>query len=103
MIKNKCNIVTFGLHETRIIDYYVVYCIKIFVMDLEDSLRILQQGHSKLSAQVGFISKLLMIDCYGIAKSNIYTNFIIELWTTLLSMILDKYAPIRSIFGSQRI
>ena len=66
-----------------------------FVVLLEDSIKIFQQGNSKNFNSAVFVNDLLSIDWNGIVNNNDDVNLIVEQWTSSFSLILDKHAPLR--------
>ena len=92
---NKSNVVTSGLHEASIKDHYMVYCVR----KLRGASR---RQHKNISTRqlknfnsADFINDLLSIDWNGIVNNNDDVNLIVEQWTSSISLILEKHAPLR--------
>ena len=93
---NKSNIVTSGVQETSISDNYLVYCVRKFRGASKRQHRNIITRQLKHFDQTEFINDLLFVDWKGIVSNGDDINLIVEQWTKMFSLILDKHAPVRN-------
>ena len=93
---NKSNIVTSGVHETSIKDHYMVYCVRKFRGASKKQHKNITTRQLKNFDQADFINDLLQVDWKGIVSNGDDINLIVEQWTTMFSLILEKHAPLRN-------
>ena len=92
----KSNIVTSGVHETSISDHYMVYCVRKFRWASKRQHKNITTRQLKHFDQTEFINDLLLVDWKGIVSNGDDINLIVEQWTKMFSLILDKHAPVRN-------
>ena len=93
---NKSNIVTSGVHETSISDHYMVYCVRKFRGAFKRKHKIITTRQLKHFDQAEFINDLTLVDWQGIVSNGDDINLIVEQWTNMFSLILEKHAPVRN-------
>ena len=100
---NKSNIVTSGVHETSISDHYMVYSVRKFRGASKRQHKNITTRQLKHFDQTEFINHLLLVDWKGIVSNGDDINLIVEQWTKMFSLILEKHAPVRNRRVSEKI
>ena len=96
---NKSNIVTSGVHETSISDHYMVYCVRKFRGAFKRKHKIITTRQLKHFDQAEFINDLSLVDWQSIVSNGDDIDLIVEQWTNMISLILEKHAPV----GNRRV
>ena len=93
---NKSNIVISGVHSLGLSDHYLVNCIRKFRGSSK-------KQHKNISTRIltnfnktEFLNDLLSVDWKGIVSNTDDINTIVEQWSRLFSLILEKHTPIRN-------
>ena len=93
---SKSNIVTSGVYETSISDHYLVYCVRKFHGASRKQHKYVTARQLKHFDQAEFINDLLQVDWKGITLNGDDSNIIVEQWTKMFSLILEKHTPVRN-------
>ena len=93
---SKSNIVTSGVYETSISDHYLVYCVRKFRGACKKQHKYITTRQLKHFDEAEFIKDLLLVDWKAIALNGDDINIIVEQWTNMFSLILEKHAPVRN-------
>ena len=99
---NKSNIVVFGVHQTGISDHYLVYSVKKFRGGVKKQHKNISTRQMKNFSKSDFLDDLQKIDWKGIVTQTDDVNIIVEQWTKMFSLILEKHAPLRNRRVSER-
>ena len=99
---NKSNIVVFGVHQTGISDHYLVYSVKKFRGGVKKQHKNISTRQMKNFSKSDFLDDLQKIDWKGIVTQTDDVNIIVEQWTKIFSLILEKHAPLRNRRVSER-
>ena len=92
---NKAFIVESGVYETTISDHYLVYCVKRFRDTAKKQHKNISTRQMKNFNEENILSDLQRIDWKSIVSITDDINFIVEKWTNMFSLILEKHAPLR--------
>ena len=90
---NKSNIVMSGVHETSIIDHYMVYCVRKFRGASRRQHKNISTRQLENFNPADFINDLLSIDWKCIVNNNDDVNLVIEQWTSSFLLILETHEP----------
>ena len=93
---SKSNIVTSGVYETSISDHYLVYCVRKFRGACKKQHKYITTRQLKHSDEAESINDLLLVDWKAIALNGNDISIIVEQWTNMFSLILEKHAPVRN-------
>ena len=93
---NKSNIVISGVHPLGLSDHYLVYCIRKFRGSVKKQHKNISTRSLKNFNKTEFLNDLLSVDWKGIVSNTDDINKIVEQWSHLFSLILEKHAPMRN-------
>ena len=93
---SKSSIVTSGVYETSISNHYLVYCERKFHGASRKQYKYVTTRQLKHFDQAEFINDFLQVDWKGITLNGDDINIIVEQWTKMFSLILEKHAPVRN-------
>ena len=93
---NKSNIVTSGVHETCMSDHYLVYCVRKYRGAFKKQHKNISTRQMKNFDQTEFVNDLLGVDWSGIVRNTDDINVVVNSWTGMFSLILEKHAPTRN-------
>ena len=96
------NIVKSGVHEVFMSDHYMVYCIRKFNGAVEKDHKVIKTRKMK-----NFNEDAFLADVSGICWELLLTetddiNTLVNNWSNLFSMIIDKHAPITEMRVSEK-
>ncbi len=92
---NKSNIVTSGVHKTSLSDHYLIYCVRKFRGASKKQHKHISTRQMKNFDQNKFVNDLLEVDWKGIVQNTDDIDVVVNNWTSIFSLILEKHAPIR--------
>ena len=92
---DKAFIVESGVYETTISDHYLVYCVKRFRDTAKKQHKNVSTRQMKNFNEENFLNDLQQIDWKSIVSNTDDINLIVEQWTNMFSLILEKHAPLR--------
>ena len=92
---NKSNIVTYGVHKTSLSDHYLVYCVRKFRGACKKQHKHISTPQMKNFDQASFVDDLLEVDWKGFVENSDDIDVVINNWTSIFSLILEKHAPMR--------
>ena len=93
---NKSNTVVSGVHQTSISDHCLVYSVRKFRGGVKKQNKNINTRQMKNFGKSEFHDDLQKIDQKGIVSYIDDVNIIVEQWTSMFSLVLEKHAPIRS-------
>ena len=93
--KNESNIVNSGVHETSLNDHYLIYCVRKSRGASKKQHKHISTGQMKNFDQTRFVNDLQEVDWKGIVQNTDDKDVVINNWTSIFSLILEKHAPIR--------
>ena len=99
---NKSNIVVSGVHHIGMNDHYLVYGVRKFRGSLKKQHKSISTRNMKKFDKTEFLNDLLSIDWKGIVSDTDDINVIVEHWSNIFSLILEKHAPMRNKRVSER-
>ena len=99
---NKSNIVVSGVHQTSISDHYLVYSVRKFRGGVKKQHKNISSRQMKNFSESQFLDDLQKVDWKGIVSHTVDVNIIVEQWTTMFSLVLEKHAPLRNRRVSER-
>ena len=96
------NIVEAGVHKVTLSDHYMVYCIRKFNGAVE-------KGHKMINTRKmkNFDKEAFLADVSGICWEQMFSetddiNALVNYWSSLFSLIIDKHAPITEMRVSEK-
>ena len=92
---NASNIVNSGVHKTSLSDHYLIYCVRKFRGASKKQHKLISTRQMKNFDQTRFVNDLLEVDWEGIVQNTDDIDVVINNWTSIFSLILEKHAPIR--------
>ena len=92
---NESNIVTSGVHKTSLSDHYLIYCVRKFRGASKKQHKYISTRQMKNFDQTKFVNDLLEVDWNGIVQNTDDIDVVINNWTSIFSLILERHAPIR--------
>ena len=92
---NKSNIVTYGVHKTSLSDHYLIYCVRKFWGACKKQHKHISTRQMKNFDQASFVDDLLEVDWKGFVENSDDIDVVINNWTSIFSLILEKHAPMR--------
>ena len=95
-------IVETGVHKVSFSDHYMVYCIRKFNGAVEKGHKMIKTGKEK-----NFEKQVFMADVSGMCWEQMFSetddiNALINYWSSLLSMLIDKSAPMTKMRVSEK-
>ena len=96
------NSIESGVYEVGMSDHYMVYCIRKFNGAVERDHKIIKTRKMKNFNQDAFLSDVSNICWEHIASKTDDVNYSVCEWTNLLSLTIEKHAPLRLIRVSEK-
>ena len=93
---SKTNIVSSGIHKSSFSDHYLVFCVRKFRGACKKQHKHISTRQMKNFDQTEFVKDLLGVDWKGIVRNTDDINVIVNTWTNIFSLILEKHAPTRN-------
>ena len=93
---NKSSLVISGVHPLGLSDHYLVYCIRKFRGSSKKQHKNISTRSLQNFNKAEFLNDFLSVDWKGIVSNTDDINTIVEQWSRLFSLILEKHAPIRN-------
>ena len=93
---NKSNIVSSGIHKSCFSDHYLVFCVRKFRGACKKQHKNISTRQMKNFDQNEFVNDLLGVDWRGIVRNTEDINVVVNNWTKIFSLILEKHAPRRN-------
>ena len=96
------NIVEAGVHKVTLSDHYMVYCIRKFNGAVEKGHKMIKTRKMK-----NFDKEAFLADVSGICWEQMFSetddiNALVNYWSSLFSLIIDKHAPITEMRVSEK-
>ena len=96
------NIVEAGVHKVTMSDHYMVYCIRKFNGAVEKGHKMIKTRKMK-----NFDKEAFLADVSGICWEQMFSetddiNALVNYWSSLFSLIIDKHAPITEMRVSEK-
>ena len=96
------NIVSSGVLEISLSDHYLVYCVRKFRGALKTKHKVVTTRQMKKFNESAFLQDLALIDWSLILQNGTDLNEQVRNWCEMLSMIIEKYAPLRKRRAAER-
>ena len=96
------NIMESGVYEVSMSDHYMVYCIRKFNGAVERDHKIIKTRKMKNFDQDAFLCDVSNICWEHIVTKTDNVNYSVHEWTNLLSIIIEKHAPLSRIRVSEK-
>ena len=93
---NKSNIVSSGIRKSCFSDHYLVFCVRKFRGACKKQHKNISTRQMKNFDQNEFVNDLLGVDWRGIVRNTEDINVVVNNWTKIFSLILEKHAPRRN-------
>ena len=90
---NKSNIVDSDVKEISLSDHFLVYCIRKFRGASKKQHKIISTRQMKSFSEEDFLKDLSNVDWKKIVTSTDDVSLIVQQWSNMFSIILEKYAP----------
>ena len=97
------NIPESGVLRVAISDHYAVYCIRKYMGTFKRHQKIITTRKMKNFDQNNFLFDLSQVDWDMLVESSADVNEAVEKWSSLLSLIIEKHAPMRTIKVSYKL
>ena len=88
------NIIKSGVYEVSLSDHYMVYCIHKFNGALEKGHKIIKTRKMKNFNEQAFLSDVSGIYWEQMLTETDDINLLVDHWSSLFSLIIDKHAPL---------
>ena len=89
---NKSNIVSSGIHKSCFSDHYLVFSVRKFRGACKKQHKNISTRQMKNFDQIEFVNDLLGVDWRGIVRNTEDINVVVNNWTKIFSLILEKHA-----------
>ena len=93
---NKSNIVVSDVKEISLSDHFLVYCVRKFRGASKKQHKIISTRQMKNFSEEDFLKDLSKVDWKKIVTSTDDISLIVEKWSNMFSIILEKHAPTRN-------
>ncbi len=93
---NQSNIVLSDVREVSLSDHYMVYCVRKFRGASKKQHKFIFTRQMKNFREENFLNDLKSVDWKGFVTKTDDINQIVEEWSNMFSMILEKHAPMRN-------
>eukprot|EP00794_Sanderia_malayensis_P015140 gene15140-16696_t len=93
---NQSNIVISEVREVSLSDHYMVYCVRKFRGASKKQHKSISTRHMKNFREENFLNDLNSVNWKGIVTKTNDINQIVDEWSNMFSMILEKHAPMRN-------
>ena len=93
---NKSNIVVSDVKEISLSDHFLVYCVRKFRGASKKQHKIISTRQMKNFSEEDFLKDLSKVDWKKIVTSTDDISLIVEQWSNMFSIILEKHAPTRN-------
>ena len=93
-VSNIRNIVESGVYRVALSDHYLVYAVRKFRGGVTKQHKVIKTRQMKNFDKELFLADLASVDWQSLLHCSTDINVIVEEWTSMLSMIIQKHAPI---------
>ena len=93
---NKSNIVVSDVKEISLSDHFLVYCVRKFRGASKKQHKIISTRQMKNFSEEDFLKDLSKVDWKKMVTSTDDVSLIVEQWSNMFSIILEKHAPTRN-------
>ena len=90
------NIITSGAHDVSVSDHYMVYYIRKFNGAVEKGHKMIKTRKMKNFNEQAFLSDVAGINWEQMLTETDDINVLVNHWTSIFSLIIDKHAPLRN-------
>ena len=88
------NIITSGVHDVSMSDHYMVYCSRKFDGTVEKGHKMIKTRKMKKFNEQAFLSDVAGINWEQMLTETDDINVLVNHWTSIFSLIIDKHAPL---------
>ena len=99
---NARNIVSSGVHKVSLSDHYLVYCIRKFNGAVEKDHKMIKTRKMKHFNEEAFLADGSAICWEQILTETDDINVLVNYWSRLFSLIIEKHAPVCEMRVSER-
>ena len=96
------NIISTGVHEVSLSDHFMVYCIRKFNGAVEKDHKRIQTRSMKKFKDEEFLSDVSSICWERVFQQTDDINTLVNDWSTLFSLIIEKHAPLKEMRVSEK-
>ena len=96
------NIVKSGVHEVSMSDHYMVYCIRKFNGTVDKDHKVIKTRKMKNFNEAAFLADVSGICWEQMLIETDDTNCLVNNWSNLFSLMIDKHAPITEMRVSEK-
>ena len=93
-VSNAINIVESGVYRVALSDHYLVYAVRKFRGTLNKQHKVIRTRQMKQFDKELFLADLASVDWHSLLHSPADINLLVEHWTNMLAMIIQRHAPI---------
>ena len=90
------NISNSGMHDFSMSDYYMVFCVRKFHGALQKDRKIIKTRSMKHLDENAFLADVSNIWLEGALGETDDVNVLVQKWSTLFSLIIDRHTPLKS-------
>ena len=76
--------------------HYLVYCLRKLNGTRREDHKVIKTGSKKNHDETAFLADVSQINWGGVVSRPVDINVLVDDWSNLFSMIIDKHAPIKS-------
>ena len=96
------NIVDSGVLQVSMSDHYLVYCLRKLNGACRKDHKVIKTRSMKNFDETAFLADVSRINWDGVVSRPVDINVLVDDWSILFSMIIDKHAPIKSMRVSEK-
>ena len=93
-VSNAINIVESGVYRVALSDHYLVYAVRKFRGTLNKQHKVIRTRQMKEFDKELFLADLASVDWHSLLHCPADINLLVEHWTNMLAMIIQRHAPI---------
>ncbi len=93
---NKLNVVESGVRHIGLSDHYLIYMVRKFNGSLHKQHKSILTRSMKNFDETQFLNDLLSVDWKSIVSNTDDISIVVENWSNMFSVILEKHAPMRN-------